>query len=512
MKIERRLFKVPVLICFILSSITLFFYSNRFVSAEITSKWMALMIFTSALSCLFYLHKRIVFHFTNPLLLLFIVYFLFVFCRSWIYSSLNTTLLMSLSVLLLLFLLIQHIQSVIPVRYIFATMIFFALILTLHGLLQYTGMIRSYHSHFPLTGHFDNPAGFAAALIVVLPFCFHFVNHTKKYIRFAAIAALSLMAIAVFLSGSRAGILAVAVASVIWSYTKIKNNKTRIILAIVLVILPVVLYAVKKDSADGRLLIWRCSLDMAKEKPVFGHGAGAFNAKYMLYQAEYFKTYPDSRFAQLADNVTHPFNEYFLLFCEHGLVGLGMVALLIIFLFRFYRRNPSNEKLVALMSLSSLAVFSFFSYPFRYPFTWMILFINLATVIASSDIIGNTVILTKGQHLLSRHTPRIGLFLLSTGILTYSLFLTRAEIKWKQIARFSFVKVLSEYDKLYRWLGSDGLFLYNHAAELYEAKEFENSLAVFELCTRYHNDMDVQMFLAANYKALGRLIEAERHY
>jgi len=105
--------------------------------------------------------------------------------------------------------------------------------------------------------------------------------------------------------------------------------------------------------------------------------------------------------------------------------------------------------------------------------------------------------------------------LLSAGLFSYAVILTRAEIKWKRIARLSLsghtVQVLPEYDQLYQWLGKDGLFLYNHAAELHEAKEYERSIAVFAHCTRYHNDMDVQMLLAYNYKELGRYREAEQH-
>jgi O-antigen ligase len=48
------------------------------------------------------------------------------------------------------------------------------------------------------------------------------------------------------------------------------------------------LYSLKKDSADGRILIWQSTWNMVLDKPVAGHGYGAFNEKYMLYQADYF--------------------------------------------------------------------------------------------------------------------------------------------------------------------------------------------------------------------------------
>jgi tetratricopeptide (TPR) repeat protein len=73
-------------------------------------------------------------------------------------------------------------------------------------------------------------------------------------------------------------------------------------------------------------------------------------------------------------------------------------------------------------------------------------------------------------------------------------------------------EVLPEYDRLYTYLNRNGLFLYNHAAELHEVKEYEKSLSVFDLCVKYYNDMDVQMLLADNYKELGRHDEAEKHF
>jgi tetratricopeptide (TPR) repeat protein len=89
----------------------------------------------------------------------------------------------------------------------------------------------------------------------------------------------------------------------------------------------------------------------------------------------------------------------------------------------------------------------------------------------------------------------------------------KAEITWNTIAKKSLsgqtVKVLPEYDKLYKYLGKNGLFLYNHAAELHEIGEYEKSLAVFEQCTKYYNDFDVQMLMSDNHVKLQQYGEAE---
>ena len=128
-------------------------------------------------------------------------------------------------------------------------------------------------------------------------------------------------------------------------------------------------YQWKKDSADGRLLIWECTWEMIKDKPIIGHGIGAFEAHYMDYQADYFRKYQDSEFAMLADNVKHPFNEFLSVGVQFGALGWILLIILCVFLFYCYKRRPSPEGYTALLVLLSVAVFSMFSYPFSYPFT-----------------------------------------------------------------------------------------------------------------------------------------------
>lgn len=515
---EKYLIIAETETCSILCCTTLFITSHRFVNAEITPKWLGLMLMVGIMGIAWGVFYRKAYLPAKPVFLLLTGCFLFIFARGWVTSGFNTVLFMYMGGLLLLFFVAQQMVAVCPPRYLYGVAVLLATTLSIQGILQFFGIIPSANNNFAVTGSFDNPAGFAVALACAWPLCFHFFTHPTKYVRYAAMAAAALMAGAVSLSGSRTGILALMVATAVWLFAqlKIKNRSSRIIPAVVILALPVVLYFFKKDSANGRLLIWRTSLDMVVDKPVWGHGAGAFKANYMLCQAEYLNAHPDSRYAQLADNTLHPFNEFLLVLCEHGIVGLCMIALLAFLLFCAYRRNHNDEKLPALMSLSALAVFSFFSYPFRYPFTWVMLFLNMAVICNNPDVRK----VYHGYFALKRNIPygnipRIAVFLLSSGLLAYSVVLTRAEIKWNRIAHLSLAgktrEVLPEYDHLYRWLGKDGLFLYNHAAELHEAREYTKSIAAFEHCTRYYNDMDVQLLLAYNYKALEKYTEAEEH-
>ena len=86
---------------------------------------------------------------------------------------------------------------------------------------------------------------------------------------------------------------------------------------------------------------------MIKDKPIFGHGYGAFQAKYMDYQAEYFKNNPNSKYAQLADNVKHPFNEFIKVAVEFGMVGLAIFISFILFvLWKIIKSKNENWVLV----------------------------------------------------------------------------------------------------------------------------------------------------------------------
>lgn len=110
---------------------------------------------------------------------------------------------------------------------------------------------------------------------------------------------------------------------------------------------------------------------------------------------------------------------------------------------------------------------------------------------------------------------KAGTIVVSIALLFIAIPLLKAEMIWNKTAKASLTgkteEMLPEYDRLYRYLGKNGLFLYNHAAELHAAKEYEKSIAVFEQCMRYYNDMDVQMLLADNYKKFGKYAETEQH-
>jgi O-antigen ligase len=400
-------------------------------------------------------------------------------------------------------------NSIFPIIYLIISVLCTAQ--AFYGILQFFSIFIS-DCGFRVTGSFDNPAGFAACLCAGFPFVFYFVFSKKRWKRFGAITAGIILVVAVTLSSSRAGIVGIIVVCLAIFFYKVNNTvKWKWVIAIALLLISLSgLYFLKKDSADGRLLIWRCTWEMIKEKPVFGYGTGGFKANYMDFQAKYFEEHPDSDYTMLAGNVNRPFNEYILLLTDYGLAGFIVFLLVCWFLWRSFRQGRhENMVRIAGSSLLSIAVFAFFSYPLRYPFVWIMLILSMAIIIYKAKYavkISDAVIYPA----LLLMIPAIIL----SGTALYQRMAN--EILWRRIADKSLLgkteQMLPKYNHLYKSLKSNELFLYNYAAELNVTERYKESLQIASKCEILWADYDLQMLMADNYQQMQNYSEAEKYY
>lgn len=147
---------------------------------------------------------------------------------------------------------------------------------------------------------------------------------------------------------------------------KIKSIKAAAIFAftlVVLIFLGTRIYMMKKDSADGRLLVWKISARIIAEKPT-GYGYGLFEKYYNLKQAEYFKQGKYSNAEKRNANfVNMTYNDYLEQGIEGGIIGM-------LFLGGFYILNickafishcPENTAVVVAFAVMSLTNFVYSS-------------------------------------------------------------------------------------------------------------------------------------------------------
>lgn len=141
------------------------------------------------------------------------------------------------------------------------------------------------------------------------------------------------------------------------------------------------MYDNKKDSTNGRLLIWRISYEMIKDAPFLGHGTEGFYKKYMLYQGEFLKKNENKEYVQLVDDNRFAFNEYLKVLVEYGIVGgvLFLISLLIILLCSIDWKSLYSG--LCFLCLLAYGISSFFSYPF---FLWQFVFLFLFFVAGSN--------------------------------------------------------------------------------------------------------------------------------
>lgn len=268
--------------------------------------------------------------------------------------------------------------------------------------------------------------------------------------------------------------------------TKAKKAGLSILILLLVTISGFGLYHFKKDSADGRLLIWKVSAEMIKDKPVWGHGTGKFAADYMNYQIAYFKPNPDVPEAMQADNVTYSYNEFMKLTVENGLIGLFLAMATVCFLF-FWKtgegQNTNPTLLAARVGLLSIFVFALFSYPSEI-LPIKILFVLFVGVIAMHQI----PILTFQLPAKETATRSIKYATLAISlIIAYpvSKYLTQqyqAYKTWKDASDIYIVgaypECIEDFELAYPQLKNNGVFLVQYGKALEMAEKYESSIAI----------------------------------
>ena len=246
---------------------------------------------------------------------------------------------------------------------VFTILMFLGLVQAMVAIAQLSGIIKSNHSIFQITGLMGNPGqlgGFQAVSLVSSITLLVQMDFKPGRRSLVAVACLVIL-FSLIIADSRAGWVAAALGiAVLFSrqivdFARRRKWMVAVLLAIT-AIFAIGLYYYRPSSADARLLIWRISASMAGDIPWVGFGYGGFVRHYMLYQARYFE-HASSPLATVADNVSYPYNEFLQIAVEQGLVGLALFIAVIVTTIRATEDRRLTAPLVAFL------FFSCFSYP-----------------------------------------------------------------------------------------------------------------------------------------------------
>ena len=237
------------------------------------------------------------------------------------------------------------------------------------GLLQVYGYEPSNHSLYALTGSFYNPGPFSGFLAMCLPMALHEWLKGKGVWKHLALVAMVLMGVVLPSGMSRSAWLAALVASgYVWAMhyrEKLYSYRKALwVGGLLLIILGIGAYHWKKDSADGRLLIWKVATQAVMEHPYTGVGwdqvAGAYGDAQERYFASGMATAQEEHVAGAPEYV---FNEYLQVALAWGIPALCGILLVVISCFCLGHRGREYGVCGGLVSLG---VFAFSSYPFQF--------------------------------------------------------------------------------------------------------------------------------------------------
>lgn len=401
------------------------------------------------------------------------------------------------------------------------------------GIAQLYNLTYSQHSLFKTTGSFYNPGPYAGYLSIIAPVALHYCikfwqnNHSKstyktwmRYILFP-ISTITLFGILIILpsTNSRASWLAI-IAGCFTVFVLNRFNITELIkknikklpiyisaIVIIFIILIYALYGLKKNSADGRLLIWKNTISQITDNPT-GVGVGYYAGSYGKYQAAYFMEGKGSPQEELvAGTPEYAFNEYLQICAEFGIIPFILFLALIVMVII---SGIKNKRYAPLGGFISLLVFAAMSYPFSLtPF--LILFVLL---IALSTLPKQT----KADCTIRVGVARSFLFICALGITIFFAVQSSAENKaykqWGNSRNVFQVKAYASANKMYEQIHNDlrydVRFLFEYAQILANTEEYNNSNIVLRRAATISCDPMIYNRLGKNYQAMKHYNDAEK--
>ena len=322
----------------------------------------------------------------------------------------------------------------------------------------------------------------------------------------------------------------------------IRNYFFKIIIVLLLLIISICsiffVYQMKKKSVEGRFLIWKVSAAMIKDNPFLGHGDDQFAAKYMDYQASYFKENPDSEEIYVADNNKYAFNEFIRVSVELGLFGLISCIILLVALFKGGSDYLAISQKVVVVSvqaaiLSSL-VFGWFSYPsaiLPIKFNFILFVALMANYKKGLSIpyfrnritktVKHSTVRLYSLTWISRMIIQEVIIVTIISSVVYSLVsdgyeLYKSNKHWKSAfvsyQMGAYELCVKDYKLAFSTLKSNGDFMLNYGKALSMAEMHDDAIKILNMTKKLYPNTVLYTALGDSFKALGQPDEAEKAY
>lgn len=141
------------------------------------------------------------------------------------------------------------------------------------------------------------------------------------------------------------------------------------------------MYDMKKDSANGRVIVWDVVLGVVNEKPIMGQGVDALQMRYLDWQSKWFTE--ERRSAdevKIAGTVIRCYNDFLLEWVEKGIVGLVFLVSLFVSGLVMLRKNKTAFISLWLAVIVCTIVSSLVTFSYSLPYIALIFFVILGFI------------------------------------------------------------------------------------------------------------------------------------
>lgn len=396
------------------------------------------------------------------------------------------------------------------------------------GLQQLYGLQHSNHHLFRLTGSFYNPGPYSGFLAILTPVAFALALKTKKIadrkrmpllkvLYYFSWFVVALILIVLPAGMSRTAWIAALISSgwVYWiqeigikkSKQWISNHKkVAVACSVAVVILLSVgatgVFLLKKESANGRLLLWKITAMAITEQLFAGTGLGGFPAAYARQQASYFASgnYSETE-ALVAGTPEYAFSEYLQIGIERGIPGL-LVFLSFIGIVLY--KGTKKQQYGAVGGIFALCVFALASYPLQLPeFPIVLVFLSAIAISGSEN--------KKAVNSLFIAVPA---FILSAVIYNAQHGMEKQYDAWSKVQRLhtgkAYEAALPHYEALYSSLKHKPEFLFEMGQCQGKTGQYERAITTLKLASLLSADPMIHYMIAKYEQQKGNYEEAER--
>lgn len=393
--------------------------------------------------------------------------------------------------------------------------------LTLFALLQallcifqlLTGSSR--HALFPFTGTFLNPGPCSAALFMGACLgLYRFFSpipsqnvRVRQLVFWLTAGTLVLCSLLLPVGWSRAALVAGLCCLVAAGWRRM-SLRLRCSLVLCLLAAFLLLYALKRGSADGRVLFFAVSSSAVAQSPFFGSGIGTFFHAYGQQTAALHSHMPLALAAH-ADTLTYALSDGMRVAVEQGVAGLLIALMLVLNMLHRLRRRSSALWLV----LFGLLVFSLFSYPFQLlPFQLMLVLLAAYTASPRRR--------SAVHHAAKPRGRSLGRAFVLTVFAVISAFLVVPSVRQRVLATRQIrmvmgsngPRVIEQYRSLLPLMSHDAQFLFRCGQALASCGRYNESNQVLRQGTLVSNDSMFYVLIGHNYQHLQAFDQACQAY